>query len=538
MMLMYAIWAHPFLRDGAPGWDPIDYDLNPYKNIVGAGDFYTDSLAWEYQLKNYRYLIARFAHHRSLGIWELVNEMHGTTGFVEDLNGSLAWIKKVNDYMYANDPYQRPTTASFGSVDIFSDRDVAVDIANRHYYELQGFYTRPYNDNIRDGLFNVVNTYQGLKQSGTRPAMLGEAGYTSMFSAVGSSDYTREFHNAFWSGLATGMASSPFWWDYTTLSIFTDEVMETYINLGRFVENLPLSTTPMQRYAVEQADANIYSMANDSMAIGWVFRVDSDFIPGVKFNVPNLETGTFNVEWFNTWTGSVEHVDTLVAVDGFFKLTVFDMPVPERDIAFKVRKIENGTTAAKVNLILPVENLVAADMPVLYPLYVYITDGDGKLVETSVQVTLTLTGNGQLSENTVTTTNGFAQLGYSIDTSGGESFSVIATSDGLQSGFLNDIKVTDNENEPDLPTDFKLHQNYPNPFNPSTVIRYQLPVNSQVNLEVFTLSGQLVATLVDDVQTAGSYEVNFEASSLASGLYLYRLKAGNFIQTQRMTLIK
>jgi hypothetical protein len=90
----------------------------------------------------------------------------------------------------------------------------------------------------------------------------------------------------------------------------------------------------------------------------------------------------------------------------------------------------------------------------------------------------------------------------------------------------------------DLPVSFELHQNYPNPFNPTTVIRYELAESTDVSLDVYSLSGQRVATLVNRAQTAGTYTVPFDASRLASGIYIYQLKAGNFLSTRKMILLK
>ncbi|MFQ3597369.1 MAG: T9SS type A sorting domain-containing protein [Chloroherpetonaceae bacterium] len=97
-----------------------------------------------------------------------------------------------------------------------------------------------------------------------------------------------------------------------------------------------------------------------------------------------------------------------------------------------------------------------------------------------------------------------------------------------------------------LPKQFTLSQNYPNPFNPTTVISYQLPTASTVSLKIYDVLGKEVATLVNGRQDAGTYNFNFNASTLASGIYFYRLQASatngasgsNFVQTKKMMLVK
>ena len=86
--------------------------------------------------------------------------------------------------------------------------------------------------------------------------------------------------------------------------------------------------------------------------------------------------------------------------------------------------------------------------------------------------------------------------------------------------------------------DFNLLQNYPNPFNPTTIIEYQIPKNSFVNLIVYNLLGQIVAKLVNQNQISGKYLVKFDASNLPSGVYMYKLKANEFILTKKMILTK
>ena len=89
-----------------------------------------------------------------------------------------------------------------------------------------------------------------------------------------------------------------------------------------------------------------------------------------------------------------------------------------------------------------------------------------------------------------------------------------------------------------VPTKFNLSQNYPNPFNPTTNIRYSIPQGGLVTLKVFNVLGQEVATLVNQEQKPGEYVVDFNASNLASGIYMYRIQSGNFTFTKKMMLLK
>ena len=88
------------------------------------------------------------------------------------------------------------------------------------------------------------------------------------------------------------------------------------------------------------------------------------------------------------------------------------------------------------------------------------------------------------------------------------------------------------------PSTFSLEQNYPNPFNPSTKIKYSVTQSSNVVLKIYDVLGNEVATLVNEEKPAGSYEVEFNPSSLTSGVYFYKLQAGSFVDTKKMILQK
>ncbi len=97
----------------------------------------------------------------------------------------------------------------------------------------------------------------------------------------------------------------------------------------------------------------------------------------------------------------------------------------------------------------------------------------------------------------------------------------------------------------EIPQSFSLEQNYPNPFNPSTPINFNIPIAGNgldgsgiVSLRIYDMLGKEIAVLVNENLTAGSYSVDFNASSLPSGTYFYRLQSGSFIETKKMILIK
>lgn len=88
------------------------------------------------------------------------------------------------------------------------------------------------------------------------------------------------------------------------------------------------------------------------------------------------------------------------------------------------------------------------------------------------------------------------------------------------------------------PLQYKLYTNYPNPFNPVTMIKYDVKNSGPVKLKIFNAVGQLVTELVNEFQNAGSHEVIFDGSKLASGVYFYKLEAGDFADSKKMVLIK
>lgn len=148
---------------------------------------------------------------------------------------------------------------------------------------------------------------------------------------------------------------------------------------------------------------------------------------------------------------------------------------------------------------------------------------------------------GSVDANTVTFTDGNVSTGTTYF------YAVSAQHDEGESDLSNEVTANVTsvaDGRADLPDDFRLQQNFPNPFNPATLIQYEIPTGqNQVSLEVYNTLGKKIRTLVNERMDAGSYQVQWDGrdeagKQLASGIYVYRLQAGSFVQARKMLLIK
>jgi len=150
-------------------------------------------------------------------------------------------------------------------------------------------------------------------------------------------------------------------------------------------------------------------------------------------------------------------------------------------------------------------------------------------------------GNENFIPHTITIDADFAVSVYAVDVNSDGDMDILSAS-------FNDNKIAwyenlliagiDNNNPSDAPVQFQLYNNYPNPFNPVTTIKYQIPELSFVTLKVYDVLGKEVAVLVSDEKPAESYEVEFYAEGLTSGIYFYTLITGSFRETKKMVLLR
>lgn len=201
--------------------------------------------------------------------------------------------------------------------------------------------------------------------------------------------------------------------------------------------------------------------------------------------------------------------------------------------------VGNGTPSAEQweGMLVQFNNVVLSDtMPTFQEIYEFgVNDGSG-------QVILRRDGRHHFTTTSLDPTPGLVQIPLGSQISflrgivyySGNAYKVVPRANS-DFGTITGVSLT---HTPTIPTEFGLKQNYPNPFNPSTTIEFSLPQSEFVTVKVYNTLGQEVETLVNGVQEAGTYTARFDASRLTSGVYFYRLQAGQFSQTKKMILLK
>ncbi len=186
-----------------------------------------------------------------------------------------------------------------------------------------------------------------------------------------------------------------------------------------------------------------------------------------------------------------------------------------------------------------VKALFATDAPARYTVNVYVFSGGGSVQMDPPGPTFQ---EGARVALTAVADDGWEFKTWGGDMSGNKNPDTLLV-DGDKSVMATFAKIPALVADHAAPTTFKLQQNYPNPFNPSTTITYALPRSTPVRLTVYNGLGRRIVTLVDARQTMGVYSVQWSGQSadgrrLQSGVYLYRLQAGDFVETKKMMLIQ
>ena len=331
--LMYAIWPHDLFSETV--W-AAEWDKNPYRHLIDVEEVYSDSLVWEYQKRKYRYLIARFAHSRSWGIWELINEMNGTDGWAAGRHQECYdWVERSHNYFKENDPYQHPTTASFsgGFTEYREPLYERNDIPNIHIYPAQGWEMKYPADTMRSSMYNYAWASRRFWDAYEKPAIFGEAGAGLEYYQIRDPKYHIHYHNTLWATLTNGLAGIPVWWDFPVLN---EQDWMQLKHIAAFTSDIDFANLPWKPETAEAKGADIYVMSTGSQSFGWLRSFEKENVSGTPVKIRHLKDGPHKITWVNTWTGKTVKTEKVDSKNGELLLVVPKIIEKLPDIAFKI----------------------------------------------------------------------------------------------------------------------------------------------------------------------------------------------------------
>ena len=253
--------------------------------------------------------------------------------------------------------------------------------------------------------------------------------------------------------------------------------------------------------------------------------------------VPPVEESNYYIDLQVTRVDSdtvVNHLNNMalfttigpVVVEDYDITSTDTVPNPGDQIRFKLKLLNDGLTATAINIMA----MISTTDSCISEISNNSTDfGDipagGSVIPASVFQSYVVEINPNCPGDT--------DVWFNVDIySDGNFF----WSDSFAFHIYNVTAILDEQNS--LPDKYALHQNYPNPFNPNTKILYSVPEESLINIKIYNTLGEEVAVLVNENKAAGNYEVEFDAANLPSGIYFYKLQAGEYINTKKMILLK
>ncbi len=401
---------------------------------------------------------------------------------------------------------------------------------------------------------SVQTVVDGIRLDTSWSGSLPQSGLAAPV-ATAASNITANGFTANWNHSA---GATNYWLDVSTASDFSTLVTgfdnKDVGNVATF-DVSSLSTGFTYYYRVRASNANGTSTNSN------IITVDTGVLDApLARSATNITTTSFTARWNSSATATTYLLDVSTASDFSTLITDYN----GKDVGnvtscnvtslsgstiyyYRVRASNSGGTSANSNTI-TVTTLLAA--PVATAATNITTTGftanwNASTGATNYWVDVSTTddfSNVLASYNNKSVGNVTTHIIISLTPNTTYYFRVCASNSSSTSPYSNTITVTTNVTGVDdllnLPTRFDLSQNYPNPFNPTTTIKYQIPEETFVGIKVYNLLGSEVTTLVNEMRTVGTYEVKFNASQLTSGIYIYKIHAGQFSQMKKMVLVK
>jgi hypothetical protein len=302
--MFMVIWPHDQLGQSMPGTWTNHWSTTPYSTIVSqAVNFYGDSTAWKYEQKMYRYIIARYSYHQSLGGWQTIDEIEGTDGWKNQVTAN-AWTTKMADFFRTNDPFKHPTNASGGSY--WPHGDSVNDFSNTENYG-------------STAATNWASIIQKLWNNYLKPAIVGES-------------TNKDAHINLWSTLSTGIAITPLMWQFNAKStVWSPTISANWPPVAAFVAGINFAgLTNLTQAKVTLTGATAYGITGDQVTFGWI----TGTISGKNMVVTGLTNGSRSVEWWDCTAGT--RLSTAAVTVSGGTLTTAVPTTTQADLAFKI----------------------------------------------------------------------------------------------------------------------------------------------------------------------------------------------------------
>ena len=445
LKMMYAIWPHDAFSETV--WATL-WQVNPYQFVCDVEDIYSDAAAWAFQEKQYRYLIARFGWSPNLAVWEIMNEINGTDGWATGHQAEATqWTRQVHDYLAANDPFDRPSTASQSGGQWWPQGYEHVDIPNVHVYETS--WTPEFGGNpMRSSMYLYHRLSQDFWTNFDKPAIFGEAGYTDSYGNFdpGTEDYLKAYHNSLFASWSSGIAATPVWWDFGLMNGNMLDAMQAF---GSIAGRINYTAQSLAYHEIDVEGCDGYAMVGDTLAFGWLREQFGNAVSGKVISLNGLTDGAYTVEWYDAWSGALllENFRPVSGGNLAGQVPSLDASIP--DVAFIVRNSSSGVDPSQLAL-QGTPTVVLNDPARQVAVTCNILDAERRFcMNATNQIQFELLGPGSLegavSQNAL---NGVAGITYRPDSTTGTAL-IIASSPGLQADTLS-LRVTDIEHVDDF----------------------------------------------------------------------------------------
>jgi hypothetical protein len=435
LKMMLAIWPHDLLSNTV--WAH-QWHNNPYKYVCDVEEFYKSEVAWSYQEMQYRYIIARWGYSRALAVWEIVNEVNGTDGWVAGKqNEARIWVGRVHDYLTSNDPHQRPTTASMSGGEYWPEGYAEVDISNVHMYET-GWTAKYPGNSLRSSAYTYYKVAKQQWNDFEKPAIFGEAGYTNSYGnyPAGSAEYTAMFHNALWASLCGGLAAIPLWWDFGSKQLMTADVMNQMHIFSQIARDYNYGYQNFNPYEIIAAGCDVYAMRSNTSIFGWVREEYGSAVKGHILQFKALEDTSYQITWYNTWTAEMIGQNFIVGIDTLVSINVPETAGEIPDAAFFIEKTAEGVTPAQL-IMGTTTNKIYVKRNEEVQILCTVHDIEGRFVRSATNtIQFRVEGPGRLlGPDIVDAVTGMARIIFTNDSTSGLA-KIIAESQDLKSDTL------------------------------------------------------------------------------------------------------